>query len=64
MSFKFSISAPCPPGRKRIEPSAFLKGLLSGVAATVSVLGFCSESPMLNLQPVFFLYIGNFFRLK
>ena len=42
-SLRFSISAPCPPGRKSNLLSAVRNGVPSGFAARVSVEDFCSE---------------------
>ena len=54
MSLRFSMSAPWPPGRKSSVPSSLRKGVPSGLAATVSVLGFCSEKEILNFTPNIF----------
>ena len=56
ISLRFSIKAPCPPGLKSSEPSFSRKGVLSALAAMVSVLGFCSEKEMLNFTPYFSSY--------
>src|SRR5690554_1445665 len=39
-SFRFSMRAPCPPGRKSSWPFSSRKGLLSGATARVSVWDF------------------------
>ena len=50
MSLRFSMSAPCPPGRNTRAPFS-RKGWLSASAAMVSVLCFCSEKQMSYVTP-------------
>ena len=60
ISFRFSIRAPCPPGLKSNDPSSFLNAVLSGFAAIVSVLAFCSEKLISYLTLNIAAYLSAF----
>ena len=60
MSLRFSMRAPCPPGRKTSLPASSRKSPFSGVTAMVSVDGFCSEAHFV-LYAEFLLHGGYCF---